>query len=172
MNKNLVISNLLKGKCASFASFEYRNKQNELSRYNVVLRFNTTNLYRKSLSKVKTLPLQSEIERIAAGEVIESLEKSISAFSQGAVNEDYTRKNTETTIGNGLSIDDKGALHIKGLLVRKTVLEAGEPHKKVNSSEKTLAKNRIKKQLGVSKLREFCLNDISQARLEGKTLVF
>jgi hypothetical protein len=64
-------------------------------------------------------------------------------------------------------------IFIFGQHISKQVIQKGE-YKTVNSSDKTLAKNAIKKYLNLTtdKFREFTLSNISEVKIQGKAIIF
>jgi len=56
----------------------------------------------------------------------------------------------------------------------KVVLQEGKPRKPVNSKPLTIAKDKLKKMLGLrsNKLRQFALDNITKAKVNGDTIIF
>lgn len=157
---------------ARFASFTYASKgSGEVARHVVALGVNVERAYRRDLAvlqgKRNTL---SGVELQACDELIASLQNSL---EKGIGNNDaYTCADTYTPVCKGVKVHkENGELHVFGFSMGKTVLEAGE-HKKVKSSEKTIAKNKLRKGLKSGKFRQFAFGNVASARIEGKTLVF
>lgn len=182
MKNTLNIINSVKNSGVGFASLLYRSKSDEsLARYTVNLGFKYINLLEKSISelqaKIDNYEFATEIEKQAAGEVMASLQKSLISHQNGQQNEDYTKKGQYTSLGNGLSIhenpDGKTSLQLFGLVQSKKVIEQGLPKKQVNSKPITVAKNAIKKNLSISKFREFALDigNIQMVKVDGQTLI-
>jgi hypothetical protein len=182
MKNTLNIINSVKNSGVGFASLLYRSKSDEsLARYTVNLGFKYINLLEKSISelqaKIDNYEFATELEKQAAGEVMASLQKSLISHQNGQQNEDYTKKGQYTSLGNGLSIhenpDGKTSLQLFGLVQSKKVIEQGLPKKQVNSKPITVAKNAIKKNLSISKFREFALDigNIQMVKVDGQTLI-
>lgn len=158
-----------------FASIVYRSKgDNSLSRYTIILGASYDNLLQKSLVKLdeiegKCLPEELEVVR----ELKASVRNSISARASGEQNADYTKKGMYLPLANGLNINtNDSSLQLFGSVQSKVVIEPGIT-KKVNSSSKTLLKNRIRQQLPMSKFREFALDEghILKMKVSGDTLI-
>ena len=112
----------------------------------------------------------SELEKVARREVLASLSKSLRAQREGKKSEDYTRKDeNRIELGKGLKLVDSG-LQITGYSIAKKVLVPGT-YKDVKSKPLTLAKKAIEKGLKKSHIKDFCLSNVTSARMEGKVLV-
>lgn len=177
-----LISTLSKATSANFCGLLYESKgTKEKSKYVVNLNVDLTRVYQEDLEFLKKLfpTLDDTIEIAACGELISSLENSL---ENGIGNNTrYTQKNVEyihfhTNKGkqiNGIKMHpDTGELLISGFVVHKTVIEKGEEKKPVNSRPKTIAKDKIRKQLKSDKLRQFCVSHIGKVRLNGETIEF
>jgi hypothetical protein len=159
---------------SKFASFTYRSKtDNSLARYTVILGATYLTTLEKSVTA-----LEIEMEsmdaslRSAAQAVMDSLLKSIAAHKQGQQSEDYTKKGQYQNIGGGVNVNtNDGSFQIFGLLHSKVVLEEGV-RKEVKSSPLTIAKNKVKKLLPISKFREFAfdIRNIQVVKVNGETV--
>ena len=118
-------------------------------------------LIRRSVEELSALTMTNvgkwtELQSQSAREVMVSLEKTLAAHALGKQNEDYTKKDTYISIGNGISLNaTDNTLQLFGLSYTIWVF------KKINPSPLTLAKNEIRNQLSLNKFREFAL-DASQ----------
>jgi len=170
-----MLKNLLKAG-PGFASFTYKSKgDGSTARYTLNLGFKYITLLERSIQELKTKMELNEFksdELLAANEVLNSLEKSLEAQKNGTQSDDYTRKGLMTPIGNGVSINHDNSIQIFGLVQSKKVLIEGAPKKPVNSKPMTILKNQIKKDLPISKFREFALDkDAMQVmRINGDTI--
>lgn len=180
--KILELIQTIKNSGVGFTSLLYRSKTDDsLARYTVNLGFKYQNLLEKSIqelqAKMDNNEFVTDLEKSAANEVMASLQKSLTAQQKGEQNEDYTKKGQYTPIGNGLSIhenpDGKTSLQLFGLIQNKKVIEPGLPKKPVNSKPITVAKNAIKKDLSISKFREFALDigNIGCVKANGQELI-
>jgi hypothetical protein len=110
------------------------------------------------------------LEAIAADELLESFRKTLNGTQDG-----YTKAGIyEETPISGLKVNkNDNSLQLFGLERNRVVLVPGV-HKTVNSSEKTIAKNKLRKSLPVGKFKEFAIDpgNIASARLEGTEIVF
>lgn len=161
-----------------FASFTYKAKgTGEVSKILVSLGFSTENVYRRDLQTVMDMiPNLTGIELEAAEKIrdslIESLAKGIgnnSAYVHGA-----DKADTYAYVENipGIMVHkETGEVYVKGLVQRKEVLTPGT-YKTVNSRPLTLAKAKIEKGLGKTKIRQYDLSNVIGARLNGDVLEF
>jgi hypothetical protein len=174
-NSIQILKNLLNAG-AGFASFTYKSKgDGSVARYTLNLGFKYISLLEKSIQELKTKMDLNEFsgdELLAANEVMASLEKSLEAHRNGTQNEDYTRKGLMTPLGNGVSINHDNSIQIFGLVQSKKIIQEGTPKKEVKSKPITILKNKIKKDLPISKFREFALDkDAMQVmRINGDTI--
>ena len=161
-----------------FASLTYRTKAtDELARYTLLLGASVENAYAGDLQKVEdALPtLTDSLDVQAATEIINSLRQSL---DKGIGNNDaYTLQGVYASTGiPGVFINtNDNALHLRNVFVQsKVVLQEGKPRKAVNSKPLTIAKDNLKKMLGLrsNKLRQFALDNITKARVNGDTIVF
>ena len=181
--KNLVAEitkTIAKIKGNQFASLTYLSKSaGELARYTVNLGFSYHKLIEKSVVELEILTAENEtvwnpLQKQAADEVMASLKKTLEAHANGGQNEDYTKKDTYVSIGNGINLNTvDNSIQLFGLVNSKVVLVEGI-HKKVNSAPLTIEKNKIRKQLSVSRFREFAIDEsqIAQVKVNGDTLEF
>ena len=171
-------------KLARFTSLVYRSKTSgEKSRFTVITGFNYEKCVEDSLLQLELLSLEdivtlliskhggSEAEWFpivaqAASELTESLTKTL----LGA--QDNSRSNQYRQVAPGIkeNLNDK-TLELTGLIHSKVVLEEGE-FKDKKSSNKTIAKDTIRKFLKVGKFRSFALDSgaISRVKLMGETI--
>lgn len=162
-------------KHAQFASLTYKTKSDEsVSRYTVILGFSYKNLLDKALTELEILrsTLTSELEIIAWGEVLASIQKSIAAHAAGTQSEDYTKKDQYIPVCNGLSINkNDGSAQLFGLIHSKVELVAGKDRKPVKSAPLTIAKNKIRRELSISKFREFAIDpgNVVGGKINGNT---
>lgn len=168
-----------------FASFTYLSKKaGELARHTIIIGFSYHKAVEKSVAELEAImdlnaqlsaddkekwtPLQKQ----AAENVMASLKKTLEAHSRGEQNEDYTKKDQYIPIGNGLNLNTTdNTLQLFGLTQSKVVLVEGV-YPSVNSKPLTIAQNEIKKQLTISKFREYALDleQVASARINGNTL--
>jgi len=165
-------------KNVQFASLTYLSKSaNELARYTVNLGFSYHKAVEKSVTELEILMAENagtwgELEKQAAEEVMASLKKTLEAHAHGEQNDDYTKKDQYVHIGNGLNLNSNdNTLQLFGLVNSKVVITEGE-RKAVKSKPLTIAKNKIRKQLSMSKFREFALDEsqISGVKINGDSI--
>ncbi len=159
-----------------FASLTYLSKGDKsLARYTVNLGFSYDNLVKKSVEELSVLMLgvkPGTLEHTGAEELMDSLNDTLIAHTRGEQNDRYTKKDQYLPIVNGLCVNSKDmTLQLFGLLQSKVILVEGE-YRHVNSAPLTIAKNKIRKQLSVSKFREFSLDagNVSGVSINGTTI--
>lgn len=92
-------------------------------------------------------------ERAAAAELYISFTDTLVAHCNGEENAAYTKAGLYESVCPGLKyLITDGSLEIQGLQHSKTVLEAGT-YPQVNSSDKTIAKDKIRKALPIGRFR-------------------
>lgn len=164
----------------------YQNKEGEISNQTFVVGINYENLLKNDLEKLKNFDLSkldttiaAEIVKEAHKELIESLVKRLSsdeskeallAIGDKTIVASEAQKAAYTHIAKGLKVQDNN-LYIYGLMVRKTVVVPIE-YKKVNSADKTIAKNLIKKaaELQDTKYKQFKLGKLEDLKISGVTI--
>lgn len=147
---------------ARFVGMTYTNENGEKSKYRLIMGINLVSLYKSDLRALKALrPKLDGVKALACDELIASINNSL---TKGIGNNDaYTLKGYYTPITpNGevkLHVNEAGETHlyIRGYVLSKTVLEKGT-YAKVNSSDKTLAKKELEKNLKRGKIRTFKVN--------------
>ena len=172
-------------RACQFASITYLSKSaGELARYTINLGFSYHNLVEKSKTELEILIAENKalpagnpnkwnaLQQQAAANVMASLNKTLEAHERGEQNEDFTKKGQYIPIANGVNLNTAdNTIQLYGLVNTKTVLVAGE-YKHVNSRLLTIAQNEIRKQLSISKFREFALDEtqVAQVKVNGDVL--
>lgn len=171
MNNLLATLGTIKG--ARFANFEYTTRTGEVARYLVNLGVNFKKIYTDDIKTLTDmLPSLSGVDRIAAQEIITSLEKSLKSWADGKANPDSTSAHAYTNVPNikGLKYHtETGIYHLHATVVSKETIIA-VPEKIVNSSAKTIAKRRLEKMLRKDSIAQFKLQNLTRAALEGQVL--
>lgn len=161
-----------------FASLTYRTKATgEKARYTIILGANLENAYKSDVAKVEAhIPtITDPLELQAANELLTSLQNSLDKGIGN--NDDFTLKGVyvATGIPSVFINSNDNVLHLRNVFVQsKVVLEEGEPRKEVKSKPLTIAKDKMKKSLGLrtNKLRQFVLDGITIAKVNGDTITF
>ena len=158
-------------KSARFISLVYRSKETgELARHTILLNVNRRNALARDLAVLAgKLPTLKGVFRQACEELIASITETLTK----GTNSQYTKAGYYTAEGQGnLQTSVKNVCYVRGYSIGKEVLEAGT-YKKVNSSEKTKAKNTLRKALKNTRIREFRItpDNFKLARAEGKAIV-
>ena len=157
----------------------YENKNNEISNY----LFNCGVSYKKLLEEDLVImsflspndfdlnEQEMTVAEQAYNELINSLRKNTSdniddhtTMSKAMLNTfEYVAPNIKKHI-------ETGDLYITGLLIKKTVIQAGQ-YPTRNSRLKTIVKNKMKKIFKTSKYRTFILKNVDTIRLNGKEII-
>lgn len=143
-------------KSAKFVSLVYRAKgTGELARHTILLNVKRENCLKVDLAKLNAmLPELSGFAKQACQELIDSITETLTTGS----NSRYTKKNYYQKQGNGNALESvKNVCYIRGYSVKKEVIEPGT-YETVNSSEKTKAKDKLRKELKNTRCREFIIN--------------
>lgn len=159
---------------ARFASLTYRTSHGELARFTLQLGFSYRNAVARSL-----LELEIERHRLLGVEAVaaDQLMASFQATLDGT-QDNYTKAETYRPFidsqglpVSGIKVNEAdGSVKVFGLVTSKVQIEPPTvEYKKVKSSALTLAKNKLRKGLAVSKFREFSLDSIEVLRSSGET---
>ena len=161
---------------ARFASFVYTSMSTgEVARYTLQLGFNYRNCLEKSrLALEIEAPALTGIDAQAAAELLASIDASLAGTQTG-----YTKAETyvdaldasgKAVPGVKRNVNDN-SLQIFGLLHAKVqIAPPTVERKEVKSRPLTIAKNKLRKDLPIGKFREFALENLSTARINGETL--
>lgn len=180
----LELINNLMGNGTKFVSFTYLSKgENLYSRYTLQI-VDFRKVYNDDLLTLELMDKSkfNDIQKEVFDNIVKSIQESL-AVGLGN-NSDYTRKDTDYKVGI-FTLTSKG-LNVKALLHSKSdkdlpefmiehnkeQKEKAKSKKPVNSSLKTIYKKEIEKELKRSKIREFCLDFVKIAKLNGETLEF
>lgn len=173
MNQNLVraLKRVADTAGCRFASITYKSKETgEIARHTLLLGVNVERAYKRDLSvyKGKSARLQG-VESVACGELIVSLEESLTVGIGN--NSAYTCKDVYTPVAPGIKThNETGAVYVNGFSLGKKVLQPGV-YKAVKSSDKTLAKNALRKIGKMGRFRQFVIDpaNVRQVRVMGRT---
>jgi len=158
-------------KKARFASFEYTTSKGEKARYKIQLGFNYRNLIEKSATELEIESQGMEGESLnAAQELLESFRKSLERSNEGYTKKEVYKpvKDRNGNIVSGLKFNQKdNSLQVFGLISTKLVIDAGNESK----SKPTTVKQAIRNNLPIGRFREFNLEQIRIAKLDGEILV-
>ena len=161
---------------ARFASFTYCSRSTgEVARYTLQLGFSYRNVLQKSIMELEVdKQIMSDLPRQAADEILASLNASLSGtqtkYTKKDIYEDY-KVDGKTVQGLKINKNDS-SLKIFGLITSKVqITPPVTPYKKHNSAPLTIQKNLITKDLPIGRFREFALDNLVVAKLNGETLV-
>lgn len=167
-----LVALLAQGKGAKFGSLTYTAKgTGETARHTLILGFNRETLYEKDIAILSDLlPTVEGLKQEAVAAILKSRQTSL-AVGIGN-NPDYTCAGlyVEPEGLNGIKVHIiNGSLHVCGLQESKVVLTPGT-YKKVNSAALTLAKREIEKLLPSTRFRQYRLDRVTLAKMNGETL--
>jgi hypothetical protein len=137
----------------------YRSAESgELADYQIAFHMSYGNALRRSIEAVEAYVPADDLEIQAKNEVLASYQASLDKVENEpleVVGEHYDRVLVNGEHVKGIKIHrETGKLHLFGLLVRKTVREAGN-HKPSNKRPLTVAKDKLRKLGPVSRFRQF-----------------
>lgn len=168
-----LIGAISNGKGAKFASFIVKTKgTKEVQKVTVILGASTEVLYTKDIAELNAkLPEMTGMEKLAAESVLksrlESLEKGIGHNSAYTCEDVYVNP---MGVNGGIKVHkEDGSVHVVGLLEAKTVLVKGV-YKERKSSPFVEARNAILKGLPSARFRQYRLDRVSLAKLNGEVL--
>lgn len=161
---------------AKFASFVYVAQPSgprltvEVARHLLILGASTENLYRRDLETLEALEgTFTGLQIAAAARIRASREESL---AKGVGNNSaYTGADAYAmTAIKGVKVHlETGNLHVSGLTMRKDVIVKAT-YRKVNSKPETIAKQEVEAMLPSAKYRQFRLDGVTVAKLNGDTL--
>lgn len=163
---------LLDGNMACrFVSLVYRAKESgELARHTILLNVNRNRCLKVDLANLQAkLPTLTGVESLACQELIASITETLTTGQ----NSQYTKAGYYEAQGNGnVQVSVKDRCYIRGYSIRKDVIEAGT-YKTVKSAPKTIAKNKLRKELKNTRIRDFCVtsDNFVMARHDGKSIL-
>ena len=161
---------------ARFASFTYcSTSTGEVARYTLQLGFSYRNVLQKSIMELEVdKQIMSDLPRQAADEILASLNASLSGTQTKYTKKDiYENYQVDGKNIQGIKVNkNDGSLKIFGLITSKVqITPPVTPYKKYNSAPLTIQKNLITKDLPIGRFREFALDNLVMAKLNGETLV-
>lgn len=177
-NELRLLFELAQSKGCKFTSLTYRSTESgELARhtllvgadYKAALERDLKYIKRvqRNISKKSTDPLFVQ----AVTEISEGLEKSLSKYDGEQLKKDIADKDVYESIFPGVKQHkDTGAYYLWGMGVSKKVITEGKPSKPTKSKDLTIVKDKIRAKLRNSKYRQFKLNNIDKATVNGTTL--
>ena len=136
----------------------YRNEAGEVSNYSLVFHISYHSALQRSLDKLEGMIVDTDLERQAKEELTHSLRNSLLKSEEQPIEEredHYLHFQHEGEYVRGVKLHvESNTLHIYGSIVHKRVLLPGI-YKKGNSKPLTIAKNKMKSLLPISKFRQF-----------------
>jgi hypothetical protein len=137
----------------------YRNSAGEIADYSVIFHMSYRNALQKSLTMLEDMQLTSDLEKRARQELITSFNQSLIKMEETPVEEiedGYTRFfDSDGEYIKGVKVHtNTNTLHLYGNVVHKRVLIPGT-YKETNRRPLTIAKDKLRSKLPVSKFRQF-----------------
>lgn len=155
-----------------FISFEYKNSRGEEARYTIQVGCNYLNLVKKSV-----LELEADKDRLtkesreAAESLIYSFNKTINGEKINIATKPSPYESLFDRQGKrikGVKVHKENrSLYVDGLLRSKIVIKEG----KVSKDKGKKTKDFLRESLPVGNYRQFRLNNVSVAKLNGETLI-
>jgi hypothetical protein len=147
---------------ATFIGITYTAKgTGETARHVLNLGVSYLNAVRKALAELDTLSREglSGLEIEALDNVIASYKNTLDNAEKGKKNDVYTKKDVYLDICPGLKMNlNDYSLELHAMSVSKKVITPGKEKKPTVSRPLTIAQDKFKKGLAVSKYRSFCLD--------------
>lgn len=173
---NIINKIALQSGLARFASFTYTSKSTgEVSKYVIQIGFSYRNLLQKSINQLEIdKQIMPDFQRQAAEAVQASLEASLNGtqnkYTKKDIYENYKDSNGQSIQGIKINRNDN-SIKVYGLISSKTQISPPTIEKKLKeSSPLVIEKEKILKNLPVGRFREFALDNLLSARLNGETL--
>lgn len=162
MDQNQFVTELSKLRPGStfLAVRGYRNEASEIADYSIAFHFSYENALKKSIEVLTGLDLQTDLEKQARAELIDSFARSLAKGASDAALEDrdpvysYFKDENGDYVKGVKYHDASGTLHLYGLVVHKrTILPGIYPSK--NKKPLTVAKDKLRYLTPVGKFRQF-----------------
>lgn len=182
-----LLNEMSKSNGAKFIGIEYTNKQNETSRYVVLVGIKYENWVAKKLTALQSLT-ENDLKSVELtvkdkttkvvefSEVVKAKDELIKSLidnqnKETASNQSKAQNDSYIGLESGARMHlDTKTIQVYGLLISKTVLIKGEPKKAVNSGVKTIAKKEIQKYLNFSNFVTFNIeNEDTIINMTGNT---
>jgi hypothetical protein len=163
----------------------YMNQKGEVSNQTLNVGIDVLKAKQKDLKALQNLSI-SELKKIAdankidlkiaesaLSELLMSELKNVSTEKELRTKASQAQADTYTYINKGMKIhNETGALYVSGFVVSKTVIVEGE-YKTVNSADKTIMKNLIKKHLNfkMNSFRSFSFVNADSYKINGTEII-
>lgn len=183
-NELRLLFELAQNKGCKFTNFTYRSTESgELASHTVLFGIDYKAAIQRDLKylgklrdivgKKKYGAPGAALEFQAIEELISSLEKSLKNYDGTALSKEAAEKDTYESVFPGIKQHkDTGAYYLYGLALKKKVIEPGKNDKKtVKSKDLTIAKDKIRARLRTNRYRQFRLNSINKAVVNGNALI-
>ena len=150
-------------------SLTYLSQNGELAIHKLLLNVNRRRCLQVDLAaltvKIRSL---SGVAEQACRELIDSISQTL----ETGRNDGYTKRGYYEAVGKGnVQQSQDGVVYVRGYSMGKTVIEKGT-YKAVKSAPKTVEKNKLRKELKNTRIREFRITseNFVWAKANGKTL--
>ena len=175
-NTNQLIARLFGQNKPTFVAIQgYSNEAGETANYVINVGVSYESARNRTIAKLQdfiAMPGLSDMQILAASELLNSAQKN--ANPETATAASIAQTDAYTHIGRNVKVhNETGNLHLVGFVVGKVITVAGT-YKEVKSSEKTLTKKKIAKDLKLptDKRRNFKFEKLMSVKMQGDTLVF
>jgi len=176
MNNEQFVAELGKlNKSATFLTLsKYRNAQGSVADYSIVFHISYKSALEKSIQILQSLPINTEVERQAQEELLESFNRSLNNIhTTDDVSKEAHYATYEDTYGNTI----KGCklhratntLHLYGRVVNKKVYIPGS-YKEKNSRPLTRVKAKMRNKCPVGSFRQFKITPDQVERIQVQNL--
>lgn len=178
MNKNAFVNAIsnLRPSSTFLSLVDYCNSQEEVADYSIVFHVSYQHLLERSIEQLESYQPLDDLEKEAKLSLLDSYRRSLQKVKESPIEEreDGYRHFQDSEGGwiKGVKLhEETETLHLYGKIVHKTVKKGGSK-KEVKSSPLTLAKQKLSRDLPVSKWRQFKLtpNQVGKITVEHMSL--
>ena len=163
------VSNSITG-LTLFSVKNYTNTSNEVSNNLVNVGINYEKSKQQDIEFLKNINLSEYEFKSQKDVIIEAKNELIESFTKPNENRSNGQKDAYTNIFSGVKVhNETGILYVYGYRVNKTVIKEGE-YKTVKSSQKTIAKNELKKLLKTGKFTQYAIEVGNTLTAKGETI--
>lgn len=134
----------------------YKNDAGEIADYNLVFNISYKSALQRSINRLKSYTPENSLEETAKNQLIDGYQKSLNSFHShtNEKNYSYYHRNDGSLI-KGIKLHiPTNTLHLYGAVLNKKVITPVH-YKKVNKSDLTLAKDKLKKLTPLNAFRQF-----------------
>ncbi len=149
----------------------YRNANNEIADYQIIFHASYEKAIKRSIVFLEGYVAEGDIENQAKSELLASFQKTLNK-NEDEVSGVYDRVYVEGKPIKGVKVHkETGTAYIFGMLHNKFVYQAGI-YKPVNKANLTIAKDKLRKMVPVSRFRQFIVKPGSCEEIKVENLSF